>query len=101
VLGEIGHHTKAARVRLGLELDGDVLILLIDESGSTPDGKRSLQTDSGPQARTGRMKELTTLSGGVFTAASRSDGGATLRAQWNRGSISGEEPAVVGRFESA
>jgi signal transduction histidine kinase len=83
VLGDIAHHTQAARVRVGLALDDDVLILLIDESGEALDGKHSLLADSEPQARTDHMKELTTLSGGVFTAASGPHG-ATLRAAWKR-----------------
>jgi signal transduction histidine kinase len=85
VLGDVAHHTKAARVRLGLARDDDVLVLLIDESGQALDGKHSE-----PQARTGRMKELTTLSGGVFTITRHPHGGATLRAVWNRCSIETE-----------
>jgi two-component system, NarL family, sensor kinase len=101
VLGDIAHHTKAARVRVGMALDNDVLVLLIDESGEALGGKHSLRADGEPQARAGRMKALTTLSGGEFTAASRSEGGATLRAVWNRGSIEAEESPVIRRFESA
>ena len=101
VLGDIAHHTKAARVRIGLALDDDVLVLQIDEAGEAQGGKHSVWADSEPLACTGRMKELTTLSGGVFTTPRRSDGGAMLRAAWNRSSIGAEEPVVIHRFGSA
>jgi two-component system NarL family sensor kinase len=98
VLGDVAHHTRAARVRLGLARDDDVLVLLIDESGDALDGKHSLLTESEPQARTGRMKELTTLSGGVFTTTRHPQGGATLRAVWSRCSLEAEESTVIRRF---
>jgi signal transduction histidine kinase len=101
VLGDLAHHQQAVRVRLGLALDGDLLVLLVDNSGDAPAGKLSLRADSGPLARAGRMNELTTLSGGVFTATGRSDGGATLRAVWTRCSIEAEESTPVPRFGSA
>lgn len=85
VLGDIAEHMKAARVQLDLELDDDALVLLIDESGvTTIDGKHSLEKNGEPPSRAGHMEELTTLSGGVFTATSRSDDGATLRSVWKR-----------------
>ena len=101
VLGEVAHHTEAARVRLGLALEDDVLVLLIDESVAALEEKHSLATTSEPPARKGRMKELTTLSGGVYTATRRSDGGVTLSAVWNRSSIEAEEPTAIRRFGSA
>jgi signal transduction histidine kinase len=101
VLGEITRHAKGARVRLGLALREDELILLIDESGESLDDRFNVLSDSDPPAHAGRMKELTTLSGGVFTAVKRSGGGATLRATWNRSSIEIDQPTVIRRFESA
>jgi two-component system, NarL family, sensor kinase len=101
VFDDIAFHTKAARVRLGLELDDDELVLLIDEYGGALDGRPSLRADGEPLARTGRMRELTTLSRGVFTAARRTDGGATLRAVWDSCPIAADEPTLIPHFESA
>jgi signal transduction histidine kinase len=89
VLGEVAQHAKAVpvQVRLGLALDGNLLVLLVDEISDALNRKHAVRTDIETHVHTGRMKELTTLSGGAFTLTRHSDGGATLRAAWNRYSI--------------
>jgi two-component system NarL family sensor kinase len=102
VLGDIAHHTQAARVRLTLAADGKVLVLMIDDTASggfddTTDAPNELRLHAG----FARMEQLTTLSGGAFTAAHRSDGGRTLRAAWNRECAEAEELAMTRRLRSA
>jgi two-component system NarL family sensor kinase len=100
VLGETAQHTKTARISLVLALDGDVLVLLID--GTVDESFDTADAPIGPQVHAGfaRMEQLTTLSGGAFTAEHRSDGGRTLRAAWNCESAEAEELAMTGRFSS-
>jgi signal transduction histidine kinase len=100
VLGETAQHTKTARISLVLALDGNVLVLLID--GTVDESFDTADAPIGPQVHAGfaRMEQLTTLSGGAFTAEHRSDGGRTLRAAWNCESAEAEELAMTGRFSS-
>lgn len=86
VLGELAQQSHTDRVQLALELDDNVLILLIDDIASEARGSTHAPlADIKPQLRAGfaRMEELTTLSGGTFTATRHSDGGTTLRAAWS------------------
>lgn len=85
VLGDMAQRPDARGVQLALELAGNDLILLIDD---TPEGwpANAGAPEAEPQLRSGfaRMEELTTLSGGTFTATQHPGGGATLRAAWDR-----------------
>lgn len=101
VLGEMAQRTSTARVRLGLTLEGNALVLLIDDTAS--EAFDMMDAPIEPQLRAGfaRMEELATLSGGAFTAAHHADGGTTLRAAWRRYGTEAEDSAVTRRFGSA
>jgi len=85
VLNDLAQHTRSGSVHLGLWLDGDTLTLLIDDTAA-----EALDTTAVPMAKIdprlragfARMEELTTLSGGTFTASAHSGGGTALRASW-------------------
>jgi signal transduction histidine kinase len=87
VLNDMAQHTDTGRIHLALWLDDDNLTLLIDDTVT-----EALETTAtpmqniDPQLRAGfaRMEELTTLSGGEFSALHHSGGGSMLRAAWNR-----------------
>lgn len=87
VLDEMARHENAGIIHFALWLDDDSLILLIDDTPiESLDRTATPLVNIDPQLRAGfaRMEELTTLSGGVFTASHHSGGGTTLRAEWNR-----------------
>lgn len=87
VLDELAQHTSTGRIHLGLWLDGNALSLLIDDTTTEMlDRTVTPLMNIDPQLRAGfaRMEELTTLSGGTFSASHHSGGGTTLRATWNR-----------------
>jgi signal transduction histidine kinase len=87
VLDDLAQHTSTGRIHLALWLKDDTLILLIDDTATDALDKTAIPLSNiDPQLRTGfaRMEELTTLSGGLFTASHHSGGGTTLRAAWNR-----------------
>lgn len=87
VLDDLAQHTNSGLIHLGLWLDDDALILLIDDTATEMlDRTVTPLANIDPQLRAGfaRMEELTTLSGGTFTASHHSGGGTTLRAAWNR-----------------
>jgi len=85
VLNDLAQHTRSGSVHLGLWLDGDTLTLLIDDTAA-----EALDTTAVPMAKIdprlragfARMEELTTLSGGTFSASAHSGGGTALRASW-------------------
>jgi len=87
VLEDMAQHKNTGRIHLALWQDDDTLILLIDDTATEQlDRTVTPLMNIDPQLRAGfaRMEELTTLSGGVFTAMHHSGGGTTLRAAWNR-----------------
>ncbi len=87
VLDDLARHTRTGRIHLGLWLDDDTLTLLIDDTETEMLERTAIPlVNIDPQLRAGfaRMEELTTLSGGTFTASHHSGGGTTLRASWNR-----------------
>jgi signal transduction histidine kinase len=87
VLDDLAQHTNTGRIHLGLWLEDNALILLIDDTATEMlDRTVTPLVNIDPQLRAGfaRMEELTTLSGGVFRASHHSGGGTTLRAAWNR-----------------
>jgi signal transduction histidine kinase len=87
VLDDLAQHTLTGRIHLALWLNGETLTLLIDDAATEMLDKTAIPLSNiDPQTRAGfaRMEELTTLSGGIFSAAHHSGGGTTLRATWNR-----------------
>jgi len=87
VLNDLAQHTNTGRIHLALRQEDNALILLIDDTSTEMlDRTVTSLANIDPQLRAGfaRMEELTTLSGGTFTAAHYSGGGTTLRASWNR-----------------
>jgi len=87
VLDDMAQHMNTGQIQLGLWLDNDTLTLLIDDTAAEMlDRTVTPLMNIDPQLRAGfaRMEELTTLSGGTFTASHHSGGGTTLRASWNR-----------------
>ena len=86
-LGDMAQHANTGRIHLALWLDDDALTLLIDDTATTALDKTAMPlANIDPQMRAGfaRMEELTTLSGGVFSASYHAGGGTTLRASWKR-----------------
>ena len=86
-LEDLAAQASTGRIHLALWQDDDSLILLLDDTAAEAlDRTITPLRKIDPQSRAGfaRMEELTTLSGGVFTASYRSGGGTTLRAAWNR-----------------
>jgi len=87
VLNDLAQHPNTGRIHLALRQEDNGLILLIDDTSTEMlDRTVTSLANIDPQLRAGfaRMEELTTLSGGTFTAAHYSGGGTTLRASWNR-----------------
>jgi signal transduction histidine kinase len=87
VLSDMAQNTHTGRIYLALWLDDGALTLLIDDTATAALDRTAIPlANIDPQMRAGfaRMEELTTLSGGVFSASHHADGGATLRATWNR-----------------
>jgi len=86
VLGDMVQHPRTSRIQLVLELNQDDVMLLINDSTTDACGMTAAPAaDITPQLRAGfaRMEELTTLSGGAFTATRHPDGGTTLCAVWS------------------
>ena len=85
VLDDLAQDTITGRIHLALWQDNDALLLLIDDTTTEALDRTIIPlANIDPQLRAGfaRMEELTTLSGGVFTASHHSGGGTTLRAAW-------------------
>jgi signal transduction histidine kinase len=85
-LDDIALHTDSDRIQIALRRDSDALTLLIDDTPSaSPDlaATTLIGIDPNPESRFAKMLELTTLSGGDFTAARPAAGRIMLRAAWN------------------
>jgi len=85
VLEDLAQHTNTGKIHLGLWLEDNVLTLLIDDTATEIlDRTVTPLANINPQLRAGfaRMEELTTLSGGTFSASAHSGGGTALRASW-------------------
>jgi signal transduction histidine kinase len=88
VLNEMAQHTDATQISIALWRNSTTLSLMIDDTASEDLVKTPIPlANIDPQLSGGfaRMEELTTLSGGEFSASHHSRGGATLRASWNVG----------------
>jgi signal transduction histidine kinase len=84
-LPDVAQHANPPRIHLALWRERRELTLLIDDTPSHLLDKTSHPLpDFDRQVRSGlaRMEELTTLSGGTFSASYRTKGGTTLRAVW-------------------
>lgn len=85
-LDDIALHTDSDRIQIALRRDRGTLALLIDDTPSeSPGGEAAslIEIDPDPESRFAKMLELTTLSGGRFTAARPAAGRIVLRAAWN------------------
>jgi signal transduction histidine kinase len=85
VLEDMAQHKNAGEVHLALWPNEDSLVLLIDDTPVEALDKTAIpMMNIDPQLRAGfaRMEELTTLSGGEFTASHHASGGTMLRATW-------------------
>jgi signal transduction histidine kinase len=85
VLDDMAQQPNTEWIYLALWLDDDILILQIDDTATEALDKTAIPlAHINPQLRAGfaRMEELTTLSGGAFTASHHSAGGTMLRATW-------------------
>jgi signal transduction histidine kinase len=82
-LGDMAQQPNTRQIELVLRVYDNVLSLLINDQATMETADTPL-TDIKPQLHAGfaRMEELTTLSGGAFTASHHPDGGTTLRAEW-------------------
>jgi signal transduction histidine kinase len=87
VLEEMAQYVTAGRIHIGLSHEDDSLILLLNDTAAEALERTAspiVNVDPPVTSAFARMEELTTLSGGVFTASHHSGGGTTLRAVWNR-----------------
>lgn len=87
VLADMAKQPNMGRIHIALWLEDDNLVVMIDNTASGAlDSTAIPMAKIDPQLRTGfaGMEELTTLSGGVFTASHHARGGATLRAAWSQ-----------------
>jgi signal transduction histidine kinase len=87
VLADMENQPSIRRIHLALWLEDDNLVLMMDDTTTDAlDSTAIPLANIDPQLRTGfaGMEELTTLSGGVFTASHHARGGATLRAAWSQ-----------------
>lgn len=87
VLADMAKQPSMGRIHLALWLDDDNLVLMMDDTATEAlDSTVIPLANIDPELRTGfaGMEELTTLSGGVFTASHHVRGGATLRASWSQ-----------------
>jgi signal transduction histidine kinase len=85
VLDDMAKRAGVGRIHLALWRDDGNLMLLIDDAATgTLDSTATPLAKIDPELRAGfaRMEELTTLSGGTFTASHHSAGNTTLRATW-------------------
>jgi signal transduction histidine kinase len=84
-LDDIALHTDSDRIQIALRRERDALTLLIDDTPSaSPDLAATTLIGIDPnQSRFAKVLELTTLSGGGFTAARPAAGRIMLRAAWN------------------
>jgi signal transduction histidine kinase len=86
VFDDMAQHMNTGRIHLALWQDEDTLVLLLDDTATEAlDRTVTPLMNINPKLRAGfaRMEELTTLSGGVFSASYFSGGGTTLRAAWS------------------
>jgi signal transduction histidine kinase len=86
VLDEMAQHTNANQINIALWRNSTTLSLMIDDTASEDIDKTVIPlVNIDPQLSAGfaRMEELTTLSGGEFSASHHSRGGTTLHATWN------------------
>lgn len=87
VLADMENQPSIRRIHLALWLEDGNLVLMMDDTATDAlDSTAIPLANIDPQLRTGfaGMEELTTLSGGVFTASHHARGGATLRAAWSQ-----------------
>ncbi len=82
-LNKLVKHSKAAHIRVSLEEGDNTIYLSIEGNGQGFDideilGEKSSAGSEGPAT----MKERTELSGGVFSAESKVETGAVIRASW-------------------
>jgi signal transduction histidine kinase len=87
VFDDLAQHSQTGEIHLALWRNGATLLLLIDDATTEMLDKTAIPLSNiDPQLRAGfaRMEELTTLSGGQFSASHHAGGGTTLRATWNR-----------------
>ncbi len=85
VLSDMAQHSATEWINLALWREHGSLVLLIDDlANEALDGTAIPLARIDPQLHAGfaRMEELTTLSGGTFTAVQHPGDGATLRAAW-------------------
>ncbi|MBW8370308.1 MAG: hypothetical protein K0M66_04945 [Thiobacillus sp.] len=85
-LDDVALHTSSDRVVIALYRDGETLTLLIDDTPlASPDmaSNTLVEVDPHLESRFAKMLELTTLSGGTFSAARPAAGRNMLRAAWN------------------
>jgi signal transduction histidine kinase len=81
VLDELAHARDPRRVRIGLLIEEDRLVLSIEHRLSETtahDGRARARGHLG----LGRMEELTTLTGGQFSIARHPDGATLIRSSW-------------------
>jgi len=81
-LDDIALHTDSDRIQIALRRDGGALTLMVDDTPSaSPDMAATTLIEIGlnPESRFAKMMELTTLSGGTFTAARPAAGRILLR----------------------
>jgi signal transduction histidine kinase len=81
VLDELAHVRDPRRVRIGLLIEEDRLVLSIEQRVSetaTHDGRARARGHLG----LGRMEELTTLTGGQFSIARHPDSATLIRSSW-------------------
>lgn len=85
-LDDIALHTDSDRIQIALRRDRGALTLLVDDTPSeSPDlaATTLIEIDPHLESRFAKMLELTTLSGGAFTAARPAAGRIMLHAIWN------------------
>lgn len=85
-LNDIALNSDSDRIRLALWRAGDLLTLMVDDTPSTSPGMAAatrIEVDPHAESRFARILELTTLSGGSFSASRPFEGRIMLRAAWH------------------
>jgi signal transduction histidine kinase len=86
VLDDMVQRTCTDAIHLALWRDDRTLTLIIDDTAADALDQTAVPlANIDPQLSAGyaRMEELTTLSGGIFSASHHVRGGTTLQARWN------------------
>ncbi len=86
VLDDMAQASGSGPIQLALWRDDRTLTLMIDDTAADALDQTAVPlANIDPQLRAGfaRMEELTTLSGGRFSASHHAHGGTTLQATWN------------------